>query len=116
MRENLECKTVSPLLVGHIKGSLNKQERALVEEHLQNCAKCQGIVDSLELTLRESHEPKSNLWPMFRSRLTAFEETEEVHFKWPSISWRVLVAAVVIVLTLLVVPDPLLLLAATGLF
>ncbi|OGP50360.1 MAG: hypothetical protein A2Y79_11585 [Deltaproteobacteria bacterium RBG_13_43_22] len=115
MHENNKCQTISPLLAGYVNSSLNKQEAAQVEEHLLTCMMCQRIVDLLDLTLRTYSGPRSSLWPMLQSKMAALKEDDQVYLRFPPITWPVPVALAVIVLTLLVVPEPWRLLAIIGL-
>jgi hypothetical protein len=61
---------------------------------------------------RAGSEPPSDLWPRFRERLAAGDRVE---LRMPAFTWGVAVAAAVAAGVLVLVPEPVRLLAAAGL-
>lgn len=114
MNKDLECKNVSPLLVGYIKSELSETEETQVEKHLAICPLCQGIKETLEMVSHDSQTPQLDLWPTLRSRLTGFEENE-IPFRFPPLTWQVALSLAIIILTLLAVPNSWRILAGLGL-
>jgi len=110
MHEDLECQEIAPLLAGRVNDRLEGEEAARVEEHLTTCPSCRATADALDLAWRASRPPRSDLWPVLRSRLavseTASERGDRVQLVLPAPSWQVAAALAVVVLTLVVMPDP----------
>lgn len=114
MNKDLECRNVSPFLVGYIKNKLSETEGAQVEKHLATCPSCQGIKETLEMASHAYQTPQPDLWPTLRSRLSGFEENE-IPFRFPPLTWQVALSLAIIIITLLAAPDPWQILAAIGL-
>ncbi len=110
MREDLECWEISPLLAGMANDCLGGEEAVRIEEHLTTCPSCRATADALDLAWRASRPPRSDLWPVLRSRLAALETASEgddrVRLVFPAPSWQVAAALAVVVSTLAVIPDP----------
>jgi len=115
MHKNTYCNTISPLLSGYVNRTLNEQETDQVKEHLSTCPICQGVVDALEVSLHAYDIPRANLWPRLQSKLSTSKEEDEIYLSFPPLTWPMSVALAVIILTLLVVPEPWRLLVIIGL-
>jgi hypothetical protein len=68
-------------------------------------------MSQLQEIRRAGSEPPSDLWPRFRERLAA----DRVELRMPAFTWGVAVAAAVGAGVLVLVPEPVRLLAAAGL-
>ncbi len=119
MRKDSECQQVSPLLAGMLNDRLEGEDAVRIEEHLTACPSCRATADALELAWRASRPPRSDLWPVLRSRLaaaeTASEADDRVQLVFPAPGWQVAASLAVIVLTLAVTPHPARFLVALGL-
>lgn len=115
MHKNTYCKNISPFLSGYVNRTLNKQETDQVKEHLSTCTICLGIVDALEVSLHEYNTPRADLWPRFQSKLSSSAGEDDIQLSFPPLTWPMPVALAVIIITLLVVPEPWRLLVIIGL-
>ena len=111
-----ECDALGSLLSVHARGRLAGPDATRLAHHLESCAQCRGVATALRTVWCASHDPRVDLWPRLRARLTETEETEWVKLRFPPLTWRVGAALATTLGTLMVIPEPLRFLAAFGVF
>jgi len=85
----MDCKHVENLLSPYLEGELSFHDRALVEQHLEDCSQCAGLLSLLRETTRALEDfPEASINLELKMRLVQIPEKKKDPRFGFDINWR----------------------------